>query len=85
MKHRAFVLAAMASVLLLVIGACSSADEPEPTAVSQAVPTSAAAAPTTAPAPAAVPTLAPADAQQAAPILAASEIITQTAEALGVP
>ena len=84
MKHRAFVLAAMASVLLLIIGACSSADDPEPTAVTQVAPTTVPAdAPTTAPA--AIPTLAPADAEKAAPVLAASEVITQAAEAMGVP
>ena len=98
MKHRAFVYAAAVSVLLLIVGACSSADDPtpQPTAAAQVAPTTApvsapttapapAAAPTTAPAPAAVPTLAPSAAEIAAPILAASEVITKAAEAIGVP
>ena len=41
MKHRAFVYVAVVSVLILIVGACSSADETEPTAVSQAAQTTA--------------------------------------------
>ncbi|MCH7745130.1 MAG: ABC transporter substrate-binding protein [Chloroflexi bacterium] len=88
MKHRAFVYTAAVSVLLLIVGACSSADDPtlQPTVAAQVAPTTApVSAPTTPPAPAAVPTLAPSAAQQAAPILAASEVITKAAEAIGVP
>ena len=83
-----FGLPLIVAVSLLVMAACSSADEATPAAMAE--PTTAPAAPaataaTTAPAAQTRPQPTTPPAQKASAVLTASEVIQQSAEAMGVP